>query len=134
MALVSLSPALYADLIGKPFRYGARGPVEYDCWGLLQELLRRQGHAPVDYPSNPELVRHALKDEWQSLERHEVRPGDGILLRSVDPKYVWHIGVVVDGCRMLHTRECAGVLVERFDSPAYARRLAGFFRYRGLPE
>lgn len=130
----ALSPRIYADLIGKPFVHGGRGPAEFDCWGLLQTVLRRAGHEPTDYPSNPELLRHALHDEWQPLERAQVRPGDGILLRSTDEKYVWHVGVVVDACRFLHARSGAGVCVERYDSAAYARRIVAFYRYRGRPE
>lgn len=130
----ALAPRLYADLIGKPFVDGARGPDAFDCWGLLQCVLRRMGHEPTDFPSNPALLRPALHDEWQPLDPCEVRAGDGILLRSLNPRYEWHVGMVVDLGRMLHARESANVCVERFDSPAYARRIVGFYRFRGLPE
>jgi len=128
-------PAKYvADLIGKPFVDGARGPEAYDCWGLLQCVLRRMGHEPTDYPSNPALLRFALHDEWQPLDPQEVKPGDGILLRSTDSRWEWHVGLILDSCRMLHARESVGVCVERFDSPAYRRRIVGFYRYRGRPD
>lgn len=131
--MTTLPAALYADLIGHPFRDGARGPHEFDCWGLLQTVLRRMGHSPTDFPSNPALLSQALADEWQPIERGLVQPGDGILLRS-NERYVWHVGVVLDGCRMLHARESVGACVERFDSPAYSRRIVGFYRYRGRPD
>jgi hypothetical protein len=37
------------DLIGKPYRPGARGPHEFDCWGLCAEVYRRRGIALPDY-------------------------------------------------------------------------------------
>ncbi len=131
--MTALQPHCYADLIGKPFVRGARGPAAYDCWGLLQEVLRRMGDSPTDFPSDPALLRTALADEWQPLERSQVRPGDGILLRATDPEYVWHVGLILDGFQMLHARDDAGVCIERYDSPARARLVVGFYRFRGRP-
>lgn len=128
---MTLAPKLYADLIGKPFARGVRGPDAYDCWGTLQCVLRRIGHEPTDFPSRPELLEGALCDEWGEIARERARPGDGVLLRSSLECYRWHIGVIVDGCRMLHARESVGVCVERYDSPQYLRRIVGFYRYRG---
>ncbi len=128
-----LDVKLYADLIGKPFLEGARGPEAYDCWGLLQAVLRRMGHNPTDFPSDPALLLQAVSDEWQPLDREPIEPGDGILLRSTIARYVWHVGVVVSPGRYLHARESVGACVERFDTPAVRRRTAGFYRYRGLP-
>jgi hypothetical protein len=126
-----LSSRMYADMVGKPFRRGARGPDEYDCWGVLQAILRRMGHSPTDYPTSPELVLQVIADEWEPIRIDQLLPGDGILLRSTDPAYEWHIGVAVDPWNMLHAREGAGVCVERIEGPAYKRRLLGFYRYRG---
>lgn len=123
---------LYLDLIGKPFARGGRGPDAYDCWGLMLEVLRRMGHAPNDYPSEPYLLADALADEWEPVMRAALTPGDGILLRSCDSSYLWHIGVAIDPFHMIHAREGVGVCLECFDSLVYARRIAGFYRYRGV--
>lgn len=134
MASPSLPASICADLIGKPFLDGGRGPSAYDCWGVLQAVLHRLGKTPTDFPSNPDLLRYAIADEWQPLEAHQVQPGDGVLLRSADPRWQWHIGVIFDGCHMLHAREGVGVCIERFDSLTYQRRIVGFYRFRGRPE
>ena len=129
---VTVLPArVYADMVGKPFERGGRGPDSYDCWGVLQQVLRRMGHYPTDLPTDPALLLQAVTDEWQPIRKEQILPGDGILLRSSDPAYQWHIGVAVDPWNMLHAREGAGVCAERIDGPAYQRRLAGFYRYRG---
>ncbi len=72
-----------------------------------------------------------VRDEWEPVRIYKLLPGDGILLRSILPEYQWHIGVAVDPWNMLHAREGVGVCVERIQSPAYQRRLLGFYRYRG---
>jgi cell wall-associated NlpC family hydrolase len=55
------------DLIGRPYRYGARGPAEFDCWGLVLEVRRRLGLAtPPDFATRvltPEHARALFHDE-----------------------------------------------------------------------
>jgi hypothetical protein len=126
-----LSPLVYGDMVGRPFRRGGRGPYTYDCWGVLQAILRRLGNHPTDFPTEPALMASALEDEWVEIKREMVLPGDGVLMRSFDPEYVWHIGVAVDPWRMLHVRESVGVCVEAFDSTLYKRRIVGFYRFKG---
>lgn len=128
---MSLPAHIYADLVGKPFEDGGRGPDTFDCWGVLQAIQRRLGNTPTDFPSRPELLQQVVADEWQPIQRDQILPGDAILLRSSMAKYTWHIGVVVDSFTMLHARESVGVCAERIDSPAYTRRIVGFYRFRG---
>lgn len=127
----SLPARYYADLVGKPFLRGGRGPDAYDCWGVLQVVQRRMGNAPTDFPTDPTLLMQAVSDEWMPVDRQQIKPGDGILLRSSMSEYIWHIGVVVDPFKMLHARESVGVCVERIDSSGYLRRICGFYRFRG---
>jgi NlpC/P60 family len=129
---VTVLPArIYADMVGKQFADGGRGPDVYDCWGVLQEVLRRMGQYPTDYPSRPDLLLRIVSDEWEQIRPDKLLPGDGILLQSINHRYQWHIGVAVDSWNMLHAREGVGVCVERIQSPAHQRRLLGFYRYRG---
>lgn len=130
-AIASLPAHIYADMIGKTFADGGRGPEAYDCWGVLQEVLRRRGEQIIDYPSRPDLVLRIICDEWEQIHPDKLLPGDGILLQSLSPKYQWHIGVALDRWQMLHAREGVGVCIERIGAPAYQRRLLGFYRYRG---
>ena len=131
--MTNLSAHLYADLIGKPFRFAARGPDAFDCWGILQCVLQRMGHTPTDFPSNPALLQQAISDEWQRLDG-EPQPGDAILLRSYDTQIVWHVALVLSLGTMLHAHEVRGVCAERYDSPIWRRRIAGFYRFRGRPD
>ena len=129
--VTTLPGYLYRDLMELPFVEGARGPDAVDCWGLLQIVQHRLGRRPTDFPSQPDSVAAALADEWVEVKRALILPGDAILLRSTQEKYEWHVGVMVTPYIMLHAREEANVCLERIDSLAYARRIVGFYRFRG---
>ncbi|MFF4275046.1 NlpC/P60 family protein [Streptomyces sp. NPDC001536] len=57
------------DQLGKPYKWGAEGPKEYDCSGLTSEAW---GHAGTPIPRTSE-------EQWARLPRiplKELRPGD----------------------------------------------------------
>ncbi|MBV2353241.1 C40 family peptidase [Streptomyces sp. J2-1] len=57
------------EQIGKPYRWGARGPGSYDCSGLTSEAWRHAG-TPIPRTS---------QEQWARLARvplHDLRPGD----------------------------------------------------------
>lgn len=119
---------LYADLIGKPWARGCRGPGAFDCVGLLLEMQRRLGHVAADIPSSKGAFDLALapRGEWAEVAAPE--PGDALLIRSAHPR--WHVAVVIGLGLMIHGKEGAGVVVERFDTPLYASRVKGVYRWR----
>jgi cell wall-associated NlpC family hydrolase len=121
-----LSPRLYADLIGKPFREHACGPQSYGCVGLLLEVMRRLGHTLPAYEHDAGALWVAVGDlgEWEKVAIPQA--GDGVLLRSNDPP--WHVGVLIDPQTMIHAHPNAGVVVERIDGALYRRRIEGFYR------
>jgi hypothetical protein len=62
------------DLIGKPFRYGAKGPDFYSCYGILMEVYKRFGIAipEVDTGSmerGHDLLMEFVEHPVQSLDR-----------------------------------------------------------------
>lgn len=74
----------YLDLVGKPYKVGARGPDAYDCMGVALEVLRRLGH-DVDESVIGDSGR------WESIEAAN-RPGD-IVLSSTERGL--HVDVVL---------------------------------------
>ena len=126
---MAIPARIYADLIGKPFATGGRGPSEYDCVGLTLEFQRRRGLALPAYLSDEaELHRQlaaggALAD-CQRLPSAEA--GCVVLLRGLDGGR--HIGCMVDGHRMLHvSRDCA-VVLEVLGRSLWRTRVLGFYR------
>ena len=120
----ALSPDLYEDLLGKPYLLHARGPDYLDCVGLLLAICRRRGLAVRELKSVPSQVDQ-IDDEWEKVSIPG--PGDALLFRS--RSQVWHVGVAIDDRLMIHASEDEGVVVvERYDSPAHARRLHCAYR------
>jgi cell wall-associated NlpC family hydrolase len=120
-----LPSALWLDLLGKPFREGARGPDAFDCVGLLIEMQRRLGRVVPDWSSDPLVLASALA-RWERVRVPD--PGDGVLIYSVNPQ--WHVGVVSGGGCMLHAHPDRGVARERIDAFPWHKRIEGFYRWK----
>src|SRR6187399_3217256 len=87
------------DLIGKPWRLGARGPDAYDCWGLVREVLQRMrpGEALPDWACDGmsrERQRALMAGELPAWCEPAVSVTHGSLLYS---ERAGHIAIVVDG-------------------------------------
>jgi cell wall-associated NlpC family hydrolase len=119
----------YQDLIGKPFRFGGRGPDEYDCWGLVRECLRRQGLNPPDYPSaelgtvNAATLAQAAP-AWTAVQT----PAFGCVVAfRMNCGMASHVGIVVGRHQFLHVLEHTHTCVERLSSPLWRNRITGFY-------
>ena len=116
---------LYGDLLPVPYLRNGRTLAGLDCVGVFLEIQRRLGRTLPAYESDPAILAASL-GKWERIEAPE--PGDGILIRSIDPR--WHLATAIGAVQMVHGKEGCGVAVERFDSPEYARRIEGFYRWR----
>lgn len=124
-----------SDLIGKPFVYGARGPAEYDCWGLAMEVhWRWHGvHLPdqassVNLKANADIVSRCLDSgDWAALQKPV--PGSVIIMsvRSVGA----HIGFVISPTKFIHAVEDQSVMIERLN---HRMRVIGAYSYVGNVE
>jgi cell wall-associated NlpC family hydrolase len=121
----------YEDLIGRPFKYGARGPQEFDCWGLAKEMLSRQGVAPDKYGWSDEksAIQHMLLDAAnQSCWREcEVQKGAVMLFRV--GRFVSHVGFALNGTQFIHTWERSGGVVVESLYQDWHKRLVGCYQY-----
>jgi len=127
-----------ADLIGLPFAEGGRGPDAYDCYGLLLEVFRRRGETLPDYgtacgiqtPETIWAVMERFQTAWEALDGPET--GALVALAYPYPILVSHVGVVVAADRFLHVRRASGVTIDRLSSPAWRRRIRGYYRHVGF--
>lgn len=120
---------IYADLVGKPFAEGGRGPA-FDCVGLAVEFQRRRGIGTPMYLSDEvelhrQIAAGGALDDCHRLDAAE--PGCYVLLRSFE-EGERHIGVMVDPYRMLHSRREVGSVLEVLSRSVWARRVIGFYR------
>lgn len=119
-----------ADLIGKPFRDGGRGPDDYDCWGLAVEVFRRAGIDLPDYQISCEAS--ADVDQQINTQRHEwARCAGEIPVPALavfrDRGLCTHVGVWLGGGRIIHAFERTGVAIVRADHPYWRSRIEGFY-------
>lgn len=118
------------DFIGVPFRWGGRGPDDYDCWGWLMELCRRDGVVIPDFRSTSNLAKVA---RMMNVNRHQwrecaLRPGAGLLFSIRG--YGAHVGYYLGDDRFTHTwEESGGILIERLSD--WQHRLLGVYEYVG---
>ncbi|HWR42778.1 C40 family peptidase [Sporomusa sp.] len=119
------------DLIGLPFIDGGRDPaVGLDCWGLSAEVFRRYGINLPDYKISCEdasRIHSEVKDQqacWRRCEKEIPVPALVVIRFTV---YCDHTGVYIGQGRFIHTRKSIGVNIDRIDSPAWAKRIEGFY-------
>jgi cell wall-associated NlpC family hydrolase len=124
---------LYADLIGKAFAPKGRGPLTFDCYGVVKCVLERNGIPAPDYPSadddgtNAALILAAMEAGWEEVKRPEA---NCVVLFRMDRRVGTHVGVMVDGAKFLHALAKTGVCVEDVRSELWKRRVIGFYRFR----
>ncbi len=128
--MTSISPRIYADLLGKPFARGARGPAAYDCLGLALEIARRLGRRFPAFVSSEEELHAQLGAGACSLADcprvSRPDPGCAVLLKMAPDQH--HIAFMIDRFRMIHTTEATGCVIERTLEPMWARRIMGYYK------
>lgn len=103
------------ELVGKPWRHRARGPVAYDCIGLVVYALTRAGISVddrIDYGREP--WREGLRAELFSRYGDPVDPEPGCvgLFRWIN-KEPCHIGIIGNyrhgGLSLIHSHSSHNV-------------------------
>lgn len=110
-----------ARYIGLPWKLGATGPEEYDCWGFFRHVQRVHFHLdvpPVAYGPNWRDAAQALLHDPEVAQWHKVsnpREGDAVMMaRSKLPVHIgiWIHANGVDG--VLHALQGVGVVYHPF--------------------
>ena len=122
------------SLVGAPFVDGGRGPESFDCWGLVREVYRRCG---IDLPEYAGIGCYDVMNVTAEMERNrpfweECQPPDlpvpSVIALRVSAPMVNHVGIYIGDGKFLHTREKAGAVIEKIDSPIWRHRIEGFYR------
>lgn len=122
-----------SDLMSKPYQKGGRGKPGYDCFGLMAEILRRQGCAVPDEVTagnqvNAEAIAARIAaGQWQAVEA----PAEGVVVAIRVGPWVQHVGVCLDGNSFIHAHKDYGISLARLDDMRWSSRIAGFYRWAG---
>jgi hypothetical protein len=123
MALNEKELATYItrELLGKPFKLGADGPDEYDCYGVVRAVLWKGFDLFIPTIQRVELNHHGLArrlmqpevaEDW--IEVPIGRAGDVILMGNVDGRD-YHLGLRLkfgNQHMVIHTEEKVGVTLD----------------------
>lgn len=99
--------------LGKPYQYGAEGPTDFDCSGLVQYVYAEEGIA---------LPRTA--HEQQAATKPVAVPAPGDLVFYGQPAH--HVGIYIGNGRMIDAPDVGlSVRTEPVGSPTGYGRVAG---------
>jgi len=102
------------DLIGKPYAHGARGPEEYDCWGLCVEIYKRGGIVLPDY-----TVKHLTHAQTTALILGHAQDRADWIVTPQNWCFVFdqrdgHIGLYYRD-KVIHCARIIGCIAQRLD-------------------
>lgn len=130
--------------IGLPFREGGRGPVYFDCWGLVAEILRVERRLELDTYAEiatadsasieAKIAEEVARNDWIKVEPADARAFDVCLMwvHRLASKTMSHIGIVERPGRVLHIHRDAHAVCVKFSRLGPAFQIAGFYRHRRL--
>lgn len=133
---MSVLPKWAAQWVGIPYKEKGRGPDGYDCWGVIQAIQLSVFHVDLpdyadtyrdgeDWEAIGAAVQAGLADGWQRTE--QPRAGD-LLILSIAAR-PWHCGMMLSSLHFLHAAPGDSTVIERLDTPRWARRIEGIYRY-----
>lgn len=123
--------------IGLPFQDGGRGPLSFDCWGLVRDIYARElGILLPSYGeiSAKDLVRVAREMDGPGqagwIEVATPAPFDVVLMRApTGRRAVVHVGVMIDADRLIHVEEATASVIVPCRHFSVAGRIQGFRRH-----
>lgn len=123
----------FEPYVGLPF---GEGPGEVTCWGLVCRIYADQ--RGIALPSYGEIsardllrvaraMRAGADDGWLTVA--VPRELDVVLMRGAQGGgHVVHVGVMIDGVRMIHVEQAAAAAVVPINHWTVAGRITGFRR------
>lgn len=124
--------ALVQDLLGVPYKLGARLPGNgTDCFGLVVECCRRIGRPIPDPYVSSEVPRDAKQwiaerlTGWRRCEG----PVVGGIVELFGMEHPAHVGFLVSETQFLHSLYKTGAVLGWLDREPWRDRVVGFYVY-----
>lgn len=119
----------YNDLIGAPFKFGGRGPEEFDCYGLVMEAARRNDRCLPDFgwATGKDMIAAMMGATLPQWEEIDSRPGAVVLIRI--GRHVSHVGYQIDHYRMIHAWDQSQASIVKLED--WQHRIVGFYKHVG---
>ena len=136
----------FARYIATPYKHHGRDLRGWDCYGLYRYVLWEQfgiaiGSYADEYPGRDgsdatdiaitrALRLHAGDGNWQRVAPGSEFEGCGIVFNIAGQPL--HCGYVLEPGKMLHALKGRGTTIERYDSPAWTKRIEGLYKWNSL--
>jgi len=125
-----------SDLLAKPFSNEGNGPTHWNCWNLCREVYRRAGKFMPQYSlwiedlaERDSLIRDFRENDFIRLEKPEFLAIVALRVYPRLPKFINHIGVMLDKRHFINVRKKSGVCIEDIHSRRWQKRIEGYYRY-----
>ena len=104
------------NLLGKPYKNGARGPDAFDCSGLIYYIYQR---VSITLPVMTE------EQVWfgYGISGDSVQPGDLVFFKI---KKDYHAGIMISQEKFIHSSNSKGVTVDDINESYWRKSLIGF--------
>ncbi len=122
---------IYADLIGKEFKFCGRGPEQYDCLGLMYELHNRLG---IELPHQASIIdkqlRSAAMESGKELFDKLEQPISACLIAFRVGGILAHIGMYIGEGKFIHIERKKRVCIEKLNSLVWSKRIEGYYKFK----
>jgi cell wall-associated NlpC family hydrolase len=128
-----------ARYIGLPWRDHGRGWDGIDCYGLCKLVL--QGEWGIALPSYTEAYSsaHEIREVAEAIKMLDARPWAPVGVPEpfdvlVFRRGAWatHVGIAVDGQRMLHVEKATSSCIVPFTDGRWLHKRVACYRHAGL--
>ena len=104
------------ELLGKPYRSGAKGPDSFDCSGLVYYIYKK---ANIILP----VTTESLLKTGLNIPQDNILPGDLVFFKI---KKNLHSGILINKTDFIHSSNSKGVTVDNINSKYWQKNLIGF--------
>ncbi len=125
------------NYVGLPFKADGRTREGVDCYGLVCLVYKELHNIDLNpftgifVEQTPEkmieIARIMNKDRDNWLRGDKPQTFDMVQLRT--GRHAFHVGIMVDGKRMLHVEEGIDSVIESIRSPLWANRIEWIYRH-----
>ncbi len=104
------------NLLGKPYKNGAKGPDAFDCSGFIYFVYQKVGL------TLPVMTEGQIKS-GSGLSGDMVQPGDLVFFKI---KNDLHAGIMINKKDFIHASKSRGVAVDDINASYWRKSLIGF--------
>jgi cell wall-associated NlpC family hydrolase len=121
----------YEDLLQARWEKNGNSPQSINCYNLVRVIQARLG---FDLPEITQLTEEEdilnglVKSNINEVEKIEQPEPYCIVLFSIRPPYISHMGVVLPDGKFIHVLKGESVVVEKLNHLFWKNKIAGYYR------